>query len=283
MKDTDSRLIWEAAQVILSEGRTSVVNPETGDDLTSQHINPTVTKYIDEWVLKTFKTDNVYEIVARELFKDIELTVARYEPDEGQGLFGRSWTRMAQKEKREDEMKESELADEKEKLEKMERTLDKMKSAADGTWDDRNEIREFARQVASVESRIKSISREIRQNYKRGNKPEDYRDLPGFGGRDTGLEYLIRRNIKTNFDKIRTRLYNMWSEFRKHLEDGQFSVNLNPVMTVDNHDFDEKVYSLEDVDGRTWPSIEDKLKDLVNSNQTFDDDVKLSILSAIRR
>lgn len=283
MKDTDSRLIWEAAQVILSEGRTSVVNPDTGEDLTSQHINPTITKYIDEWVLKTFKTDNVYEIVARELFKDIELTVARYEPDEGQGLFGRSWTRMAQKEKREDEMKESELADEKEKLEKMERTLDKMKSTTDGTWDDRNEIREFARQVASVESRIKSISREIRQNYKRGNKPGDYRDLPGFGGRDTGLEYLIRRNIKTNFDKIRTRLYNMWSEFRKHLEDGQFSVNLNPVMTVDNHDFDEKVYSLEDVDGRTWPSIEDKLKGLVNSNQTFDDDVKLSILSAIRR
>ena len=260
MNDKDTQLIWEAAQIILDEGRTSVVNPDTGNDLTSQYINPTVTKYIDEWILKTFKTDNVYDIVARELFKDIELTVARYEPDEGQGLFGRSWRNNVQRNKRA-------MAEYEEDYEELKQEL---QSATD----------KYERQ--RIKGKMQSLKFLIR-NDTRSRQPEDHRELPGFGGRDTGLEYLLRKEIKRSFDKIRSRLYNMWDEFRKHLEGGQFSADLRPVMTVDNHDFDEQVASLEDVDGRTWPSIEDKLKDIVNSNQTFDDDEKLSILSAIRR
>ena len=262
MKDKDSQLIWEAAQIILDEGRTSVVNPDSGNDLTSQYINPTVTKYIDEWILKTFKTDNVYDFVARELFKDIELTVARYEPDEGQGLFGRSWRNNVQRNKRE-------MEEYKEDYEELKQEL---QSATDMPEWERNHIK----------NKMRTLKFLIR-NDRRGDHPEDYRELPGFGGRDTGLEYLLRREIKIRFDKIRSRLYSMWNEFRGHLQDGRFSADHRPGLTVDNHDFDEQVASLEDVDGRTWPSIEDKLKDIVNSNQTFDDDEKLSILSAIRR
>ena len=260
MKDKDSQLIWETAQIILDEGRTSVVNPDSGNDLTDQYINPKVTKYIDEWILKTFKTDNVYDFVARELFKDIELTVTRYEPDEGQGLFGRSWRNNVQRNKR--------------KMEEYKEDYEELKQELQSATDEYERRR--------IKSKMQSLKFLIR-NDRRGDRPEDYRELPGFGGRDTGLEYLLRKEIKRSFGKIRSRLYNMWNEFREHLQSGRFSADLRPVMTVDNHDFDEQIASLEDVDGRTWPSIEDKLRDTVNSNQTFNDDEKISILSAIRR
>jgi len=292
MNDKDSQLIWEiweAAQLILDEGRTSVVNPDSGNDLTDQYINPKVTKYIDEWVLKTYNTNNIYEIVAKEMFKDIELVVARYDPE--QGLFQRAWGHNARRERRQGEVRGEELADEKEKLAKMEQTLEKMKSTSDGSYEAKQDIGLYAMEITAVERSIKSKTREIRQNYVQGEKPENYNDA-WQSGKDTGLEYLVRHWMMKDFEKVRKRLISMWQEFRKHLEDGRFGSQLYPVRTADNHDWDAQVWSLEDIDatmfandhpGETWSKIEDELKDIVNSNQTFDDDEKLSILSAIRR